>query len=196
MPITAGNSSRKRLFGAIELSGGLSAGRVLWLVALGVAIVALEGAFRWSLQLPGHHGIEAMALLLLARLSCTHPVSASISGASAALAAPLFGAEHGPLMPLFYLLPGVLLDLGWRVRPRAGSVVLFLPLLTAVAYASKPVVRVLANYLFGMQFGSLRAGPLYPIVTHLLFGFVGGLVAVLLWRATERASTDDSPPPG
>ena len=196
MPVIAGNSSRKRLFGRIELSGGLTAGRLLWLVSLGVAIVALEGAFRWPLQLPGHHGIEAMALLALARLSCLHPVSASLSAASAALAAPLFGADHGPLMPLFYLLPGVLLDLGWRLRPRAGSFVLFLPLLTAVAFASKPVVRVLANALFGMQFGSLRAGPVYPILTHLLFGFVGGLVAVLLWRATERASRDDSPSPG
>lgn len=194
MPVTTGNSSRKRLFGAIELTGGLSAGRLLWLVSLGVAIVALEGAFRWSLQLPGHHGIEAMALLLLARLSCTSPWSASISGASAALAAPLFGADHGPLMPLFYLLPGVLVDLGWRLRPRAGSLVLFLPLLTAVAFASKPVVRALANAFFGMQFGSLRAGPVYPIVTHLLFGFVGGLVAVALWRATERASKQSPPP--
>jgi hypothetical protein len=56
----------------------------------------------------------------------------------------------------------------------------------AIAWTSKQVVRVLANLTLGMQFGSLRAGPIYPIVTHLLFGFVGGLVAVLLWRATER----------
>lgn len=195
MPATTGSSSRKRLFGVIEPCGGLSAGRLLWLVSLGVAIVALEGAFRWPLQLPGHHGIEAMALLLLGRLSCTHPASASISGASAALAAPLFGADHGQLMPLFYLLPGVVLDLGWRLQPRLGRLWLFLPLLTAVAFASKPVVRVLANLVFGMQFGSLRAGPLYPILTHLLFGFVGGLAAVLLWRATERASSDPAPPP-
>jgi hypothetical protein len=37
-----------------------------------------------------------------------------------------------------------------------------------------------------MQFGSLRAGPLYPVLTHLMFGFLGALAAVLLWRATER----------
>jgi hypothetical protein len=159
-----------------------------------VVIVALEGAFRWSLQLPGHHGIEAMALLLLARLSCTSPWSASISGASAAIAAPLFGADHGPLMPVFYMLPGVLVDLGWRLGPRARGLVLFLPVLAAFAYTSKPVVRVLANAVFGMQFGSLRSGPVYPIVTHFLFGFVGGLVAVLLWRATERAARGDSSP--
>jgi len=47
------------------------------------------------------------------------------------------------------------------------------------------VVRVLANQLFGMPFGSLRAGPVYPILTHLMFGFLGALAAMLLWRATE-----------
>jgi len=183
-----GNSSPRKLFGAIELSGGLSVGRLMWLVALGVAVVALEDAFRWSLQMPGHHGIEAMALLMLARLSCSTPWSATIAGASAAVAAPALGADHGPLMPLFYLLPGVVLDLGYRLRPKPDAFVLYLPLVAALAWTSKPVVRVLANLTVGMQFGSLRSGPVYPILTHLLFGFVGGLVAVLLWRLTERAA--------
>jgi hypothetical protein len=158
----------------------------LWLLSLGVAIVALEQSFRWPLQMPGHHGIEAMALLLLGRLSCSSPWSATIAAASAAVAAPALGADHGPLMPLFYLLPGAVLDLGHRLRPKLDTFLLYLPLVAAIAWTSKPVVRVLANLTLGMQFGSLRAGPIYPIVTHLLFGFVGGLVAVLLWRATER----------
>ena len=57
-----------------------------------------------------------------------------------------------------------------------------------VAWASKPVLRLVANAASGMQFGSLRSGPVYPILTHMLFGFIGALVAVLLWRATERAA--------
>jgi hypothetical protein len=152
-----------------------------------VAIVALEQAFRWPLQLPGHHGLEAMALLALGRLSCSSPWAATLVGASAALAAPLVGADHGPLMPLFYVLPGVVLDAGYRLWPQLmARVLLALPLLTALAFASKPVVRVIANQLFGMQFGSLRAGPVYPILTHLMFGFLGALAAVLVWRYTER----------
>jgi hypothetical protein len=162
-------------------------GRALFLVSLGVAIVLLEQAFRWPLQLPGHHGLEAMALLVLGRLCCTNPWSATLVGASAAVTAPFAGADHGLLMPLFYVLPGVVLDLGYRLWPRlVGRMLLFLPLVAALAFAAKPVVRVLANQLFGMQFGSLRAGPLYPILTHLMFGFLGALAAVLVWRATER----------
>jgi hypothetical protein len=129
-----------------------------------------------------------MAILLVARFSCSSPWSATIAAAGAAVAAPALGADHGPLMPLFYLLPGAVVDLGYRLRTRFEGFVLFLPLVSALAWTCKPLLRVLANLTLGMQFGSLRAGPVYPVLTHLLFGFVGGLAAVLVWRATERAA--------
>jgi hypothetical protein len=187
MSATAGESSRRKIFGVIDLVGPLTVGRALFLASLGVAIVVLEQAFRWPLQLPGHHGLEAMALLVLGRLSCTNPWSATMVGAAAAAAAPFVGSDHGVLMPLFYVLPGIVLDAGYRLWPRLlGRFLVALPLLAALAFAAKPVVRVLANQLFGMQFGSLRAGPVYPILTHLMFGFLGAFAAVLVWRATQR----------
>ena len=187
MSVAAGESSPRKLFGVIDLVDSLTIGRALFLASLGVAIVLLEQAFRWPLQLPGHHGLEAMALLVLGRLCCTNPWSATLVGASAAVAAPFAGADHGVLMPLFYVLPGIVLDLGYRLWPRlVDRALLFLPLVAALAFAAKPAVRVIANQAFGMQFGSLRAGPVYPILTHLMFGFLGALAAVLVWRATER----------
>jgi len=187
MSVAAGESSPRKLFGVIDLVGSLTIGRALFLASLGVAIVLLEQAFRWPLQLPGHHGLEAMALLVLGRLCCTNSWSATLVGASAAVAAPFAGADHGVLMPLFYVLPGIVLDLGYRLWPRmVDRALLFLPLVAALAFAAKPAVRVIANQAFGMQFGSLRAGPVYPILTHLMFGFLGALAAVLVWRATER----------
>lgn len=187
MNAVVGASSPRKLFGVIDLLGPLTAGRALFLASLGIATVVLEQSFRWPLQMPGHHGLEAMALLVLGRLCCTSAWSATLVGASAAVAAPFTGADHGVLMPLFYVLPGVVLDVGYRLWPRLlQTALLMLPLLAALAFAAKPVVRVLANLLFGMQFGSLRAGPIYPIVTHLLFGFLGALAAVAVWRTTER----------
>ena len=183
----AGASSRRKLFGVIDLVGPLTGGRALFLASLGVAIVLLEQAFRWPLQLPGHHGLEAMALLVFGRLSCSNPWSATLVGASAALAAPFVGADHGVLTPLFYVLPGVVIDLGYRLWPQlVARILIALPVLAALAFATKPVVRVVANQLFGLPFGSLRAGPVYPILTHLMFGFLGALAAVLVWRYTER----------
>ena len=187
MGLMAGESSRKKLFGAIDLVGPLTPTRALFLASLGLGIVALEQAFRWPLQLPGHHGLEAMALLVLGRLSCTNPWSATLVGASAAVAAPVFGADHGLLMPLFYIVPGMVIDLACRLRPSIGRSTRMLPVVVALAFTAKPVLRVTANALFGMQFGSLRAGPLYPILTHLLFGFLGALAGVIVWRVTERA---------
>ena len=188
MPTTTGNSSPRKLFGAIELTGGLSAGRLAWLASLGVTVIVLEQAFRWPLQMPGHHGLEAMALLVLGRLSCSHRWSATIVASSAAVAAPALGADHGMLTPLFYLLPGLVIDLGCRLQSTLGRFLVFLPAVAALGFATKPVMRVLAHEFFGMQFGSLRAGPVYPILTHLVFGFCGALAAVLLWRATEEAA--------
>jgi hypothetical protein len=191
MDEAAGASSRRKLFGVIDVVGPLTAGRVMFLASLGIGIALLEQAFRWSLQLPGHHGLEAMALLVLGRLSCTNAWAATIVGGSAAVSAPFVGVDHGVLMPLFYVLPGLVLDLGYRLWPKlTARMLLLLPLLAAVAFTAKPVVRVLANQLFGMHFGSLRAGPVYPVVTHFLFGFLGGLVAVIAWRLTERRLRD------
>ena len=64
MNAVVGESSRRKLFGVIDLVGPLTAGRAVFLASLGIAIVLLEQAFRWPLQLPGHHGLEAMALLV------------------------------------------------------------------------------------------------------------------------------------
>jgi len=185
--LIAGESSPRKLFGVIDLVGPLTPARALFLASLGMAIALLEQAFRWPLQLPGHHGLEAMALLVLGRLCCSSPWSATLVGASAAAAAAIAGTDHGVLMPLFYVLPGIVLDLGYRLWPQlARRFLLLLPLLAAVAFATKPLLRVIANQLFGMQFGSLRAGALYPILTHLVFGFLGALAMMLLWRAAER----------
>ena len=185
MPATAGRSSERKLFGVIDVEGPLSAGRLLFLVSLGMIIVGLEQAFRWPLQLPGHHGLEAMALLVIGRLCCSARWSATAVGLSAAVAAPFLGADHGPLTPLFYVIPALVIDIGYRLGPALRSSLLFLPLLAAVAFTGKPLLRLLAHQMFDMQFGSLRAGPVYPILTHLLFGFLGGLAAVTVWRATQ-----------
>ncbi len=187
MATATGESSPRKLFGVIELVGPLTLGRALFLASLGMATVLLEQAVRWPLQLPGHHGLEAMALLAIGRLSCSSPWSATLVGASAAVAAPMVGADHGVLMPLFYVLPGVVLDLGYRFWPQlARRLTLFLPVLAALAFAVKPLIRITASQFFGMSFGSLRAGPVYPVLTHLMFGFLGALAAVLVWRVTER----------
>ena len=176
----------KTKFDAIELVGPLTFGRFAFLAGLGAVVIVLEQAFRYPLQLPGHHGLESMALLTLGRLSCTSKWSATIVGTSAATTATVAGVDHGALMPLLYLVPALLLDVGFGFSGRARQWVLYLPFVAALAFASKPLMRWIAHLGFGFEFGSLRYGAGFPIVTHMLFGFVGALTAVILFRATVR----------
>jgi len=91
-----------------------------------------------------------MGLLVLGRLSCTNPWSGHAVGASAAAGAPFVGADHGALMRSFYVAAGDRAGRGYRLWPRMRDrFLLFLPLLAALAFATKPVVRVLANSCSG-----------------------------------------------
>jgi hypothetical protein len=186
----------KTRYDVTDLVGPLTLGRLAVLIGLGAVLILLERTFRWPLQLPGHHGLEAMALLTMGRLSCTSRWSATIVGASAATTASLAGVDHGVLMPLFYVVPGIAIDLGYAASPRARRWVVYLPLLAALAFATKPLMRWGAQLGFGLEFGSLRHGLMLPVLTHLVFGFVGALIAVMLWRAAgvmpRRKSESDA----
>jgi hypothetical protein len=194
MSATNGKFSHATRSGPFRLTGELTVARLALLVTLGVLVVLLERSFRWSLQLPGHHGLEAMALLTMGRLMCTNRWSATVVATSAAATAAVTGADHGVLMPVLYVLPGLVLDAGYALRPAVRAAGLYLPVIAGLAFASKPALRCLTHATLGLDFGSLRYGPLVPLVTHLGFGFVGGLIAVLLWRAAERAAGPEHPP--
>ena len=116
-PVTGG-LSRARSRSAIEAVGPLTAGRLAFLVFLGILSVVMHETVRLPLQLPGHHGLEAMALLVIARLSCTHPFSASITALSSAAAATAIGAGHGWVSPFLIVLPGLVMDVGMLALKR------------------------------------------------------------------------------
>lgn len=194
MTFATGSSSRARSPSGIELVGPLTAGRFLFLVALGAFAVLLHETIKYPLRIPGHHGLEGMALLALARLSTTHRWGATIAAASSAATAAAIGGDHNWTTPFLSLAPGLALDLGVMAFSGWRSSILLLPLLAAFAYATKPLVRIFLAEGAGMTFGSFRNGMLYPVTTHIAFGFMGALVTVLLWRLavrrTERRTTD------
>ena len=118
MQPATGGLSRARSRSAIEAVGPLTAGRLAFLVFLGILSVVMHETVRLPLQLPGHHGLEAMALLVIARLSCTHPFSASITALSSAAAATAIGAGHGWVSPFLIVLPGLVMDVGMLALKR------------------------------------------------------------------------------
>lgn len=183
MPATNGSLSRASARNSIELVGPLTAGRLLFLMALGVLTVVLHETFHYPLKMPGHHGLEGMALLVLGRLSCTSRWAATIVAMSAATTGAAVGG-HDLSGAGLALAPGVTLDLMLMALPAWRQHLFVLPLLVALAHATKPLIRWGLAELSGFHFGSLRAGVLYPVSTHLLYGCAGALIAVVLWKVT------------
>ncbi len=161
--------------------------QVAFLLGLGLVAVVLHVSFRLPLQLHGRHGVEWMALLLLGRLSVNRRWSASTVGLGAASASflPYWGFKD-PLMPLLFLLPGLIVDGGFRLFDRWGRSLPFLLFAGALAHASKPLVRGVGAATFGLKYGFLKDGLLYGVFLHLVFGAVGGLLAYLYVIGSRR----------
>lgn len=196
MALATGSSSRASSPSNIELAGPLTAGRLAFLVGIGVAIVLLHETIRYPLRIPGQHGLEGMALLAIARFSTTHKWGATIAALASAGTAAALGAGSEWTTPFLYLAPGVALDLGVMLFAGWRTQLIVLPLIAAFAFAMKPLIRLGLMEAFGMQFGSFRMGVLYPISTHIAFGFIGAMIGALAWRAAQkvRGSHSDAVP--
>lgn len=155
--------------------------------------VVLHRAFDLSLGLPGHHGIEWMALLIIGRASSRFRGAGTLTsiGASFASTMPLLHGEN-PFTWLFYLLPGSVMDFAFRYFPRYASKLWFLILLGGLAHATKPIGQLTMNLVTGWPFGSFRYGVVYPFVSHLLFGMIGGLLGALIVLGIRRYSEKPS----
>jgi hypothetical protein len=98
---------------------------------------------------------------------------------------PVWGFSQ-PLVPLFYLLPGVVIDIGYRRAPFLRQSLLWLGVIAAIAHASKPMARYFIGSWTDLQFGSLLGGLAFPLSTHLMFGFAGGLAGAAAWRLMHK----------
>ena len=155
----------------------------------GALAVVLHRTFDMSLGLPGHHGMEWIALMVMGRASSHYRGAGTLTSLGASLSSTLpFLHGENPYTWLFYLFPGLVMDLAFRYFPSLSSKVWFLVLLGGLAHATKPVGQLLMNLLTGWPFGSFRYGVLYPFATHLLFGMFGGLVGALIVLGIQRSS--------
>ena len=186
MTASTGNSSRGRTSDVFEPSSELTLGLLMLLLVFGAGIVALGEMFRYSLGLPGHHGLETMALLAAARLCTNYRWAATIAAASAATTAVAVGAGHGGLVPVFFLLPGIVIDVGVMLVPAWRTSLLWLPMFAGLGHATKPLLKWVALGGTTPHLGSMSNGLPYPLMTHLLFGFTGAFAATLLWQRWQK----------
>jgi hypothetical protein len=161
----------------------------LLLLGGGVTAVVLHRALDMSLGLPGHHGIEWMALMIIGRASSRFRGAGTLTSIGASFASTLPFLQGGnPFAWLFYLLPGLVMDFAFRYLPRLANQLWFLILLAGLAHATKPLGQLTVNLITGWPFGSFRYGVLYPFASHLLFGMIGGLLGGFILLSIHRYS--------
>jgi len=143
---------------------------LLYCLGLGAAGVALHAGVRLPLHVPGHHGLEWMALLAFARLAVPGRWAATGTGTAAAAVAylPIWGF-HDPFAPLVYLSAAVVFDalclLGARRAPR---------LVSAAAGGLAFTVAGFIPFLAGPHGGGVS--PALWAWAHFAFGLTGAWV--------------------
>lgn len=166
----------------------------LLLIGSGVTAVVMHRALDMSLGLPGHHGIEWMALMIIGRISSRFRGAGTLTSVGASLASTIPFLQGGnPYTWLFYLLPGLVMDLAFRYLPNLTTKIWFLVLLGGLAHMTKPIGQLTVNLITGFPFGSFRFGILYPFAGHLLFGMIGGLLGALIVLGIRRYSKNSQP---
>lgn len=170
--------SRKSSSRTFQTNITISIAEIALLTLIGAIGVLLHARFRFPLHMPGHWGLVFMTLLVSGRLFSQRKYASSLSsiGASLMLLMPL--GFRDPLMPVMYMIPGLLLDVFYFVFRSKNQHYLFVGLLSGIAYMTIPLIRMAISLVTGMFFGSFAAGFFYPILMHFVFGAIGGLIAL------------------
>jgi len=164
------------------------------LLLLGVVAGLLHVHLRYPLNIPGHHGLEWMALLMFGRTLSRHRCAAGFIAIGAAssylLQTPFMGLAHEFKPALIFLLTGAATDAVFPVLRR------YLPLSAAaglgagLAFTTKPLVTYALVIGAGLQAGMFAKHPDYlPFVSHFLFGMTGGVLGALGARLTFKTKT-------
>lgn len=155
-----------------------------FLVGIGAVTVLLHESVNWALQMPGHHGLEWMALLMFARTLSGERHAATVAAASAAALSALPFAGMNPSASVSYLLAGLVVDTLYRLmrRPGAGR----LGVIAALGHVTKPLWKFALTKGATVHFGSVANGLGLTVAGHLTFGFVGGVAGALAGLAVRE----------
>lgn len=165
------NISEASLSGRIPL-----ALEYLLLFGIGIVAIMLHARLRTPLNIPGHHGIEFMALLMAGRVASKVKWASSISslGIGLVLLFPAFGFSD-PFMGLVYILPGIVVDIFYNLTWKSKYHLMIIALISGLAYYTIPFGRLFINVVTGFPYHSfIKHGYLIPLLTYFIFGSIGG----------------------
>ncbi|MBN2776669.1 MAG: hypothetical protein JXR36_03455 [Bacteroidales bacterium] len=161
---------------------------VLLLSALGGFAIILRAKLRIPINIPGHHGVEVMALLIAGRSFSKMKLASSISTLVAALIIffPFMGFKD-PFMPLIYVFLGLSMDFLYNSFQKWQKNIVFLSLLGGLTYMIIPLSRIIISLTTGFQYSSLfKHGFVIPLFTHFAFGMLGALIGSSIMQTLKK----------
>ena len=165
------NISVQSLSGSVPLA-------IEYLILFGLGIIAmiLHARLRTPLNIPGHHGLEFMAVLMAGRVSSNIKWASSISslGIGFILLFPVFGFND-PFMGITYMIPGLAIDFFYHFVKDNRYQLLILALISGLAYFTIPLSRLIITVFTGYPYPSfVKHGLFAPLAGYFVFGLAGG----------------------
>ena len=161
---------------------------VLLLIIAGVFAIVIHARLRTPINIPGHHGIEFMAIILGARLSSNIRWASSISalGIGIFILFPVLGFKD-PMMGFNYMLPCFMVDLGYNYIKDGKYRNIILSIFAGIGYMMIPLSRIVFTLSTGYPYSSfIKHGFFTPLATFFIFGFLGGTLGTGIYLLGKR----------
>ena len=150
---------------------------VLFLLLLGMIAITLHSKLRIPMHLPGKQGVLFVALIVTGRGLSRLPFAASVTcTGSALLLLTNWLGFHDPFISVTYILLGGVMDLIFSVSSKFSERPWILAIASGIAWMFIPLFRLLISWFVTIPMNSFSSGIAWPFITHLIFGFTGGLV--------------------
>ena len=169
-----------------SLSGSIPlALEYLLLFGIGAIAILLHARLRTPLNMPGHHGLEFMALMMAGRVASRIPWASTVSslGIGFVLLFPVFGFKD-PFMSINYMFPGILVDVIYSFTQDLRRQMLILALVSGLAYMMIPLSRLFIQLASGYPYASFaKHGYFIPLAGFFVFGMAGGFAGSGITRS-------------
>ena len=167
------------------------------LFSLGVVAALLHEHLVKGLSLPGHHGLEWMALLLFGRMQSQDRWAGLMVASGAATTCMLYSLSlpmtESVKPALVYLMNGICVDLMISRVPVKWPLMFRGIMLGGLTFMLKPLALLPFAVLLDVVIGSfVKHGYIYPVMTHFMFGSIGATVGIALATRINKAEHEQS----
>ncbi len=184
-----GNVQRKVL--SERLLTNLTLEKILEIVLLiisGSLAIVLHARLRTPINVPGHHGLEFMTILLSTRLASKLKYASSISaiGVGIFMLFPVLGFKD-PFAWFNYMLPFLAMDIVYNQTKSLKFSKMLLIIGAGAAYMMVPISRLIIMLASGYSYPVfIKHGMISPVFSFFIFGMAGGVLGLGLYAVVKR----------